>query len=282
MNTELIQLEEVVKRFGKNAVLEGVNLSIPENKITGIIGASGEGKSTILKLIIGYYKPTHGRVTFLKRNIYNDLNHVNKTFGFATEDGSFYGNLTVKENLYHFGYLYNMKRDEVKFRADELLDFVGLSHAKKTRAKYLSVGMKKRLDLACALMHVPEVLIMDEPTADLDPLLRKQILSMIRKIRDSGTTIILTTQILEEMDDLCDKIAILHDRQIVEEGPPDKIRRKYGMKSLNGVFEKIFSGKVKGRTKGYNKSELASLEREREKLRDQIEMERRRLEGRDE
>jgi ABC-2 type transport system ATP-binding protein len=244
MNTELIQLKEVVKKFGRNIVLDGVNLSIPENQITGIIGASGEGKSTILKLIVGFYKPTKGEITYLRRSIYNDLTHVSKTFGFATDDGSFYGNLTVKENLHHFGYLYNMKRKEVWTRGKELLDFVGLSEAENTRARNLSVGMKKRLDFACSMMHSPAVLIMDEPTADLDPLLRKQILSMIRILRDKGTTIVLTTQLLEEMDSLCDKIAILHDKKIVEEGEPSAIRAKYRVNNLNDVFEKIFSRQI--------------------------------------
>ena len=241
MNTEIIQLKGVVKKFHNNVVLDNVNLSIPEDQITGIIGASGEGKSTILKIMIGFYKPNKGEVLYLKRSVFNDLDHVNKTFGFATEDGSFYTNLTVEENLHHFGYLYNMKHSEVNKRAKELLHFVGLADAANTRAKYLSVGMKKRLDFACSMVHTPKILIMDEPTADLDPLLRKQILTLIRKLKNQGTTIVLTTQLLEEMDTLCDKIAILCNKKIVEEGSPEKIRAKYKANSLNDVFEKIFA-----------------------------------------
>jgi ABC-2 type transport system ATP-binding protein len=241
VNTEFIQLKDVVKKFGSNVVLDGVDLSIPEGKITGIIGASGEGKSTVLKLIIGFYRPTKGEVLYLKRSVYEDIGHLHKTFGFATEDGSFYDSLTVIENLHHFGRLYHVHGKELKARAEEVLKFVGLENAAKTKAKNLSVGMKKRLDFACSIMHKPNVLIMDEPTADLDPLLRKQILSLIKSINKEGTTIILTTQLLEEMDTLCDKIAILCERKIVEEGEPGKIKKKYHVSGLNDVFHKIFS-----------------------------------------
>ncbi|MBX4212512.1 ABC transporter ATP-binding protein [Candidatus Pacearchaeota archaeon] len=240
MNTEFIQLKDVVKQFNKNLVLDGVNVSIPEGKITGIIGASGEGKSTVLKMIIGFYRPTRGDVMYLKRNVADDLYNINRTFGFATEDGSFYDSLTVLENLHHFGRLYKIKGTALKARAKELLGFVGLEKAENTKAQNLSVGMKKRLDLACSMMHNPKVLIMDEPTADLDPLLRAQILSLIKNINKKGTTVILTTQLLEEMDEICDQIAILCNKKIIEEGDPGKIKAKYNAADLNEVFHKIF------------------------------------------
>lgn len=243
MNTEFIQLKEVTKKFKKNVVLEKVDLNIPEKQITGIIGASGMGKTTILKMIMGFYKPTKGQIVYLKRNVLKDLKNIRKIFGFSTEDGSFYQDLTVKENLYHFGSLYGMKKNKIKERTKEILDFVGLSKAVNTRAGDVSVGMKKRLDFACSLIHEPEVLILDEPTADLDPLLRAQILSLIKKIKNRGTTVVLTTQLLEEMDEICDYIAILHGKKIIEKDTPKKIKEKYSCKSLNEVFEKIFSKK---------------------------------------
>ncbi|MFW6282602.1 MAG: ABC transporter ATP-binding protein [Minisyncoccales bacterium] len=241
MNTEFIQLKGVTKKFRKNLVLDDVNLDVPEKQITGIIGASGMGKTTILKMIIGFYKPNKGKITYLKRNVLKDLKNIRQIFGFSTEDGSFYQDLTVKENLYHFGSLYGMKRKEVKERTKEILDFVGLSGAVNTKARDISVGMKKRLDFACSLVHKPEVLILDEPTADLDPLLRDQILSLIQKIKKTGTTVVLTTQLLEEMDKICDYIAILHNKKIIEKDTPKNIRKKYSSDDLNQVFSKIFS-----------------------------------------
>ena len=241
MDDEFIQLKGVTKKFGKNRVLDAIDLSIPEGKITGIIGASGEGKSTILKLIASFYKVTSGEVLYLRRNINDDIKNIKKTFGVAIESGSFYENLTVHENLFHFCSLYGGKRKALNRRIKGIIYFIGLSDSRNVLAKNLSLGMKKRLDLACALVHKPTVIILDEPTADLDPLLRNQMLKLIRKINTHGTTVIFTTQMLEEIDSLCDNIAILYNEKIVEEGELKDILKKYNVKDMNSVFTKIFS-----------------------------------------
>ena len=241
MDDQFIQLKGVTKVFKKNRVLDEVDLVIPEGKITGIIGASGEGKSTILKLISSFYKPTSGEILYFRREIAKDLHNIKKDFGLAIESGSFYEDLTVYENLYHFGKLYKIPRKILKRRIDGIVYFIGLNSSKKVLAKNLSLGMKKRLDLACALIHKPSVLIVDEPTADLDPLLRKQMLKLIRKINQHKTTVIFTTQMLEEIDFLCDNVAILYNEKIIEEGEIKKILKKYNSKDMNEVFTKIFS-----------------------------------------
>jgi len=240
VNTELIKFKEVSKRFKKNLVLDSISFNIPENKITGLIGSSGSGKTTILKLMVAAYKPTEGEVVYLKRNIVKDMKNVERYFGFSTEDGSFYDKLTVKENVYYFGRLQKMNKRDIKKNFDELIKLVGLENAKNTLAGNLSIGMKKRLDITCALIHRPRVLIMDEPTADLDPVLRREIMSLIKKIKARGTTIILTTQILEEADDLFDHVLILHNKKITEDGVPKDILEKYNEKTLEKVFEDIF------------------------------------------
>jgi ABC-2 type transport system ATP-binding protein len=243
MDDEFIQLKKVSKAFGKNKVLDEINLSIPEGKITGIIGASGEGKSTILKLIASFYDVDSGEIFYFRRNIKNDITHIKKSFGIAIESGSFYENLTVYENLYHFGRLYNVDRPVLKRRIGGIIRFVGLEEARNVLSKNLSLGMKKRLDLACALVHKPSVLILDEPTADLDPLLRTQMLKLIKKINSHGTTVIFTTQMLEEIDIMCDYVAILYNENIHEEDSLADVLKKYNAKDMNSVFTKIFSKK---------------------------------------
>jgi len=243
MDDELIEFKEVTKRFGKNTVLNGINLSIPEGKITGIIGASGEGKSTILKMIVSFYKPTKGKIYYRKTSAIKNKKIISKIFGLAIEDGSFYEKLTVEENLFHFGRLYKIKRKELRKRREELLSLMGLTKARKTMAENLSIGMKKRLDIACALIHNPSVLILDEPTADLDPLLRKQMLQLIKNINAHGTTVIITTQLLSEAEELCEKVAILFNEEIIIQDSPKNIKQKYNSKTLDEVFQKIFSNK---------------------------------------
>lgn len=241
MDNEFIQLKKVTKVFGKNRVLDEIDLSIPEGKITGIIGASGEGKSTILKLISSFYKVTSGEIFYFRRNINKDIPNIKKSFGTSIEEGSFYEELTVYENLFHFGRLYGVKRPVLKRRIKGIICFVGLSEAENVLAGNLSLGMKKRLDLACALVHKPTVLVLDEPTADLDPLLRNQMLKIIKKINSHGTTIIFTTQILEEVDALCDYVSVLYNEKIVEQGLLKDILKKHKVKDMNNLFSKIFS-----------------------------------------
>lgn len=243
MNDKLIEFKEVTKRFGKNTVLNSINFAIPEGKVTGIIGASGEGKSTILKMIASFYKPTSGKIFYFNRDILKDVKNIKTSFGIAIEDGSFYENLTVEENLLYFGKLYHVKRKVLIPRVNGLMHFVGLIDAKDILSKNLSMGMKKRLDIACSLVHKPSVLILDEPTADLDPLLRFQIMKIIKKINSHGTTVILTTQLLNEAEDICDKIAILFNEKIQEHGTPEEIKKKYHVKNLDDAFRKIFSKK---------------------------------------
>ena len=243
MDDAFIQLREVTKTFKKNKVLDAVNLNIPEGKITGIVGASGEGKSTILKLISTFYKPSSGEVLYFRRDVKHDAKNIKKTFGVAIEAGSFYENLTVFENLYHFGKLYKVKSSVLKRRIKGIIYFVGLTDARNVLAKNLSLGMKKRLDLACSLVHKPSVLILDEPTADLDPLLRNQMLKLIRKINSHGTTVIFTTQMLEEIDDLCDYVAVLYNEKIVIEGNLETVLREYKSRNTNEIFKKIFTKK---------------------------------------
>ena len=243
MDDQLIQFKGVTKRFGSNVVLDSIDLTIPEGKITGIIGASGEGKSTILKMMTSFYKPTSGEIYYLRRNILKDLSNITKFFGLAIEDGSFYEKLSVEENLFHFGRLYGVKRKTLKKRANEIIGLVGLTNAANTLAQNLSLGMKKRLDIACSLIHNPTILILDEPTADLDPLLRKQMMHLIKQINSHGTTVVLTTQLLGEVDSLCDKVIILYNEKVIEEDTPSKIKKKYNSPDLNEVFNKIFSKK---------------------------------------
>ena len=262
MDDQFIQLKGVTKVFGKNKVLDNIDLSIPEGKITGIVGASGEGKSTVLKLIASFYKVTSGEILYFRRDINTDLNNIKKSFGLAIEDGSFYEDLTVHENLFHFGRLFGIDKKTLRRRIDGILFFIGLDTAKAILAKNLSLGMKKRLDLACALVHKPSVLVLDEPTADLDPLLRNQMLKLIKKINSHGTTIIVTTQILEELDVLCDNVAILYNEKIVEQGDLASVLKKYGTKTMNDVFTKIFS--KRGR-KTYQESNEQKTEFDNEK-----------------
>ena len=186
----LIEVKGVTKNFEDKRILNDVSLSINENEILGIIGQSGAGKTVLMKIIIGFYKPDKGKVLYSTKGLKSNIKEIKKKVGFASQHHSIYPDLSVKENLRYFGNLYGMKRKEIKNRIPEVLKLVELSGYKNKLAIKMSGGMNRRLDIACALMHSPKILILDEPVSGLDPVLRKHMTKLIQKIRQEGTTII--------------------------------------------------------------------------------------------
>ncbi|MAG47221.1 hypothetical protein CL617_01330 [archaeon] len=224
-NIPFIQIQGIRKSFGKNVVLDNIALDIPYGEIYGIIGKSGSGKTTLLNILIGFYKPNNGAIIFQSRNLLKDLMNVKQQFGFASQSGSFYGKLTVKENLQYFGKMYNVPENILEERIPRLLKLVSLTDAQDTQGRRLSSGMKKRLDIACSLIHDPKVLILDEPTEDLDIVLRRDINDLLRKInKEKNVTMIITSHLLHEMEDVCGRIAILNQSKIIKDGTVDELR----------------------------------------------------------
>ncbi len=232
----LIKINNISKSFGQKKVLNSINLNIKPGEVFGIIGLSGSGKTTLLNSIVGFLEPDEGEILYLcdlpKGNrkhisVTTGSDHVKRAFGFATQDPSFYSRLTAEENLDHFGSLYKMKKKDRKQNIEKLLALTELLDSKKTLAGNLSGGMQKRLGVACSLIHNPKVIIMDEPTADLDPFLRKEMWHLIKKINSEGTTVILTSHFLSEIEHLCHRVAILHDSNIVALGTPEDLKDSY-------------------------------------------------------
>ena len=222
-----IEIKDLTKRFGKHLVLDNVNLSIPKQKIFGIIGESGSGKTTLLKTIVGFWRYDKGSIDFEGRSLDKNTKFIRQIVGFATQDDAVYPKLTTKENLEYFGALSNVPRATLKNNIEKVLNFVELESAKNELAENLSGGMQRRLDIACALIHNPRILILDEPTEDLDPLLRRDITKLIRKINSDSTTVIITSHLLDETEELCDEIAILHQGRVIKTGTPEQLRDSF-------------------------------------------------------
>ena len=230
MDQVLIRIENVSKAFNGAKILERINLEIYSGEILGIIGASGSGKTTFLNTIIGFLQPDSGDVFFRDKNIVEasenaqlrpvleDLDQVKKRFGFGAQQPSFYSKLTVAENLDYFGALYNLSSEARLRNSNTLIDLVELDNARNIQAKNLSGGMQRRLDIACALIHDPDVLILDEPTSDLDPVLAKHVWKLIQKINKRGTTIIVASHSFSEIETICSRIGILSKGTIMHVG----------------------------------------------------------------
>ncbi|MBI5871560.1 ABC transporter ATP-binding protein [archaeon] len=224
---EFIKLEGITKQFGNNVVLNNLDFSIPKEGITGIVGLSGCGKTTLLNILIGFWKANQGKIFYNGIDITKRKRVIDHLFGFATQEGAVYPHLTVKENLKYFGSMHNMGKSQIESSSNEILTLLDLKKSSEILAENLSTGMYRRLDIACSMIHNPQILIFDEPTGNLDPVLRKKILASIKKISETGTKVILTSHLLGEVEEICDELAILHNGRIVARGHPDKLKEGY-------------------------------------------------------
>ena len=223
----ILEFKDIKKNFGTHEVLKGITFNIFEGEVFGLIGRSGAGKTTLLNILIGHYKANSGNIFFEGREISNSINEIRKIFGFATQDSCFYEELTLKDNLEYFGKMYGLSKKEIKDRTKELLTLVELEKYENETTGNLSGGMKRRLDIAISLIHKPRCLILDEPTTGLDPLLRKGIWKLIRKINQHGTTIIMSSHLLDEMAYLCTNVAMIKSGKLLIKGTPRQLKSYY-------------------------------------------------------
>lgn len=268
MPEPILRVQNISKSFGHISILKGINLDVMPGEILGIIGASGSGKTTLLNTIIGFFRPDEGDVYFLShlnnnssyKSIYSNKYEAKHLYGFAAQHPSFYENLTVRENLEYFGKLYDLDQETLNENIKTLLKIMNLESSEQVLAKNLSGGMERRLDISCSLVHNPKVLILDEPTADLDPTLRSHIIKMIGKINKQGTTVILSSHHLEELETMCDRVAIIKDDGIIAIGNPEQLKKDYSkyeeifLRCSPGNYDKIaksVSSKFKGIVKGH-------------------------------
>jgi ABC-2 type transport system ATP-binding protein len=226
MEREVVVFDHVSKRLGNRLILSDISFSIHEAEIFGLIGPSGAGKTTLLRTLIGFYKPESGKVFYEGKEV-RSLRDLTWEVGFATQDECFYEDLTCEENMRYFGTLYRIPSQELEESITQLLALVELSAARKVIGKRLSGGMRRRLDVAIALLHRPKVLILDEPTAGLDPVLRKHMLALIERIRKNNIAVIITSHLLEELEQICDNVAIMFNGKFIVQGSPTDIKNKH-------------------------------------------------------
>lgn len=227
-----ISIRDLTKSFDGNLVLDSINLDIYSGDLIGVIGLSGSGKTTLLNLIVGFIEADHGFVYIhLPVSVQPELisQITKKTIGVSSQSPSYHLELTVNENLHHYAILYGVPEKTQSTVCNELMRDLDLYEFRNIRAKALSGGMQKRLDIACALIHNPKILILDEPTADIDPVARKQVWSLVKRINKMGTTVIVASHLLEELEKNCSRIAILHDHKIIKSGTPEQIRKFYSI-----------------------------------------------------
>jgi len=227
-----IFVNNISKSFGDHEVVKDVSFVVQSGEIFGLIGLSGAGKTTLLNMLVGFIEPTAGDVVVCSSagqniSVLKSPDLVKSVFGFSSQQPSFYSKLSVKENLAYFGELFGLTNQEIVERSNELLGLVGLSGSENVLGGNLSGGMQKRLDIACALIHHPSILLLDEPTADLDSLLRTQMWRIIKDINQKGTTVIVASHFIEDIENYCSRVAVLNNKTVSLIGSSDEIKNKY-------------------------------------------------------
>jgi ABC-2 type transport system ATP-binding protein len=224
--------EGLVRHFGAVKAVDGVDLEVREGEIFGFLGPNGAGKSTTVRMLTTLLKPTGGRARVAGYDVVEQPDLVRASIGVALQDAAIDPIMTGAELLDLSAVLYGIPRSTAKARAAELLERVGLTAAADRRVGTYSGGMRRRLDLALSLVHAPKVLFLDEPTTGLDPMSRLSLWDEVRRLNREGTTVLLTTQYLEEADQLADRVAIIDHGRIVRQGDPRDLKAAVGSPTL--------------------------------------------------
>jgi daunorubicin resistance ABC transporter ATP-binding subunit len=231
-----IEAEGLAKRFGATQALAGVDLSVPAGGILGLLGPNGAGKTTVVRILATLLRPDSGRARILGADVVTQPGEVRTRIGLTGQYAALDDYLTGRANLIMIGRLARLGRDQAHRRADELLEHFDLAGAAGRAVKTYSGGMRRRLDLAASLIGRPQVLFLDEPTTGLDPRSRSVMWEIIRELSAAGTTVLLTTQYLDEADQLADQIAVIDAGRVIAAGSPDTLKARIGEDRLTLVL----------------------------------------------
>ncbi|WP_330694238.1 ABC transporter ATP-binding protein [Intestinibacter bartlettii] len=237
----ILQVENLYKTYNHVAAVNGVSFSIKQGEIYGLLGPNGAGKSTLIKMISGIEKKDSGKIVFDETQ--TNINRYKKHLGIITQDIAVYPSFTAYENVSFFCSLYSFKGKELKRRVERALEFTGLIEYKDKKACEFSGGMLRRLHLACAIAHTPQLIIMDEPTVGIDPQSRNHILQSVKHLQKNGASIIYTSHYMEEVEEICDEICIIDKGKIIAKGRTDDI--KSNLLKYN-IYTIVLKNKIEG------------------------------------
>ena len=214
----IIEVTNLVKKYKDVKVVDGLNLAIKEGEIFGILGPNGAGKTTTMNALLGLLKISEGHIRFYGKEFTHKEKEIKKRIGYVPQEYAFFPQLSALDNVIYWGKIYGLKGQELKQAVQEALETIGLWDRRKEKASNFSGGMKRRLNIACAIIHKPAILFMDEPTVGVDPQSRNNILEAVRALNKNGTTVIYTSHYMEEIEEICDRVAIMDYGKVIALG----------------------------------------------------------------
>jgi ABC-2 type transport system ATP-binding protein len=244
-----LRVEALSKRYGANYAVTDVSFEVRQGEVFGVLGLNGAGKTTLISMLATERRPSAGDALLLGHSIRDERRAVRQIMGVAPQEIALYPMLTAVENLRFFGRIYGVRGAELTRSAQQLLQFVGLQDRGNDRVATYSIGMKRRLNLAVALVHRPKLILLDEPTAGVDPQSREHLLQLVRRLRDDGSAILYTTHYMDEAEALCDRLCILDRGKVAAVGTLDTLLRNLDFSEvieLKGIWPQADLSAVRG------------------------------------
>lgn len=231
-----IETRKLTRRFGDFLAVNEVSLEVPEGSVMGLLGPNGAGKTTLIRMLLGLLVPSSGEGRVLGHDLVRGSEAIRKQAGYMSQRFSLYNDLTAEENLAFFGRVYGLKGADLADRKEELLSWSGLKEQRRALAGELGGGLRQRLAFACAILHRPTLLLLDEPTSGVDPASRRKFWDLIYSLSDGGTTVLVTTHYMDEAEH-CDRLGMILAGRLVALGTPAELRAEH---ARGGSLEQVF------------------------------------------
>jgi len=222
----IVEVKNLKKHYNEKSAIDDISFEVKKGEILGLLGPNGAGKSTMINILATVLSPSSGKVTILDYDLKKDVKKIKQSIGIVPQDLAIYEEISAEKNVRFFAGLYNLKGDELETKVKNALELVRLYDRKDDKPKTFSGGMKRRLNIACGIVHCPQLIIMDEPTVGIDPQSRNHILESIKALKDNGATVIYSTHYMEEVEAISDRIIIMNEGKIIAQGTKEELNQK--------------------------------------------------------
>jgi ABC-2 type transport system ATP-binding protein len=233
---------KISRLFGSFKAVDEVSISVPKGEIFGFLGANGAGKTTMIKMLCGLLMPSSGDAMVAGLDIYKDNELIKQKIGYMSQKFSLYNDLTVEENINFYGGIYSLSKSALKDKKQEIVESLEMQDFRYKLCSEIPVGFKQRLALACAMLHNPSVIFLDEPTSGVDPKVRRDFWHIIHKLADEGITVFVTTHFMDEAE-YCHRVSIMHQGRLIALDSPENLKKTYNKDNMQNVFISLLKNK---------------------------------------